>query len=1027
MKATNFAIRHPVIVTIISITVLVLGFASLQLMNKEFIPDISMPGIMVVTLYPGVGAGQVEEEVTDVLEEALATLSGLKAMSSTSRDSVSTIQLDFPDGTDTLPLLPEVREKINAIRKDLPDGISGEPALYQYGSNLLPVLSISVSGGIPVMELTRFVEDEVIPSLSRVPGVSRAVLNGGVRPELKIELDLDQLYAKEIGVMDVYNTMRYHNVSLPAGEATFRDRELYLKTEGKYSSLKELRNLTVGFRDGAYIHLRDVARLIRSAPPPKALATVNGNRGMVINIMKRPDGDTIAISGEIRDYLDRTAEEMGGAVDFNILKDDSDMVDMALSNVISAAGLGIIMAMAVIFLFLHNLRYTLIIGISLPMSILASFIFMKLAGQTQNILSFAGLSIALGMVVDASIVILENFHKKVQLGDSPRQAAAEGTDEVGGAVIASTTTTVTVFAPLIALSGIVGIIMRDLSLTLVFALLTAMASALLIVPVMATKLIGKKNPPRLERFYSYYETRFERGMEHLYRFYRYLLNKALNNRRFILTIALLVLLISGLTLRLMGITFIPSTDVGEVYLFVTTPEGFSLEQTHTKVEILEKQARQLIPEIEESFFFTGYADDTATQPVPNKAYGKLLLRDKRKRRVNEIIPLLQEELQSSVTDVDLLVLNGGFDKLVGMATGGTGFRIELSGNNLPTLMLAAETVDYILRDDPDTVKTEMNTSFNRQEMTADLALDYLGNLGLTPYEAALTARILFHGLDIGEFDSPDETLPITLTSGIRGREVTDEILDKIVFQSQSGKMISFSSVAEFTVAPALSAIHHNNRMKTIAVTAHLKGEDTKGITERVTEQMEALNLPFGVTWTLGGTGDLIGSSFRSLALVLGLSVFLVYVVLVVQFERFLQPFIVMLSIPFCLIGVVGGLLLFGSNISIIAFLAVIALAGIVVNNAIVLIDYMNLLRKRDGLPLRQAIIQGAVSRLKPILMTTLTTMLGILPLAFARGNGSEIYSPLGQAIAGGLLSSTLITLFLIPVLYSLWEEEGRQG
>jgi HAE1 family hydrophobic/amphiphilic exporter-1 len=383
--------------------------------------------------------------------------------------------------------------------------------------------------------------------------------------------------------------------------------------------------------------------------------------------------------------------------------------------------------------------------------------------------------------------------------------------------------------------------------------------------------------------------------------------------------------------------------------------------------------------------------------------------------------MLQREIPARIPDLDVTVVNGGLGAFAAMATGGEGFKIEVYGNDLDEVSTAARTVLGIMDQDPNIGKSEMNLSFSREEIVSDLALDYMGNLGVTPYEAAIISRIIFNGMETGKYRGAERGYDILLRSTVAGGKIDRDVLNTIAVKSAGGTFVSFANFTDLKVEPSVTEIHHENKMKSVVVTGYLRNPDVRGTSARVTGKIEEMSLPVGVNWQIvGGTAEMV-DSFRALLVALLIAVFLVYMVMVIQFERFTQPLIVMASIPFTLIGVVAGLLIFGSTLSIISFLGIIALMGIVVNNAIVLIDYINLLRDRDGMDLVKAILEGGSARLKPILMTTLTTILGLLPMAFGLGEGSGIYSPLAQAIAGGLITSTMITLFLIPVLYYILE------
>jgi HAE1 family hydrophobic/amphiphilic exporter-1 len=1017
MRLSSFSIRHPAIVTILSIAVLVFGMLSLSTLTQEFLPDVSLPSIMIVSEYPGVEAELVEEQVTSVIEDAMITLQGLTDIESQSRNSVSMITLEFTDNIDVYQVLPEVRATIARLQSSLPEDLSSDPYAFVGGANMLSIFSFAVISDRDPDRLYAFIADEIIPSISRIEGTADVSAYGGRQKEVRIELDLDALESLGIAVLDVYQVLSASNVSLPAGEALYRSGSIYMEVEGEYTTLKELENLVVAYKGEHFITLNNVADITFDYKKHDIFIDTLSRSAVVVDVNKRDDGDTVRISREIRQILDRYAAEYEGVIEFEIIKDDRDLITESLSTTVRSGLIGALMAVVVILLFLQNIRATLIIGLSIPMSVVFSFIGMRFAGQTVNILSLSGLIVALGMVVDSSIVILENIFRLEREGKTPRIAAEQGAAEVGSAVFASGATTIAVFIPLLFLTGIIGVIMKDMSLTIIFALSASLIVSLVMVPFLATHLNvpdlalknGKIKRKKRFRFYSWME-----------RLYRSIISWALEHKLFVLVTAVVVLLASVFIVSILGVVFIPSADTGDFYIYMKFPQESTLEQSHEKVLRVMEIARAAVPEAEQMLFYTGYSDEySRSVSNPSRAYGKIILSgsDERERRVQEIIIALHNEVTQKIPGVDVLVENGGFDKLLTIATGGGGFQIELYGNDLEQLYEEAQKVETMLSEDPEVYKATMDVASDQSSLITDLALDHMGRLGISSQEAALTSRILFSGIDVGSF-SGDETddYPIRLTSGYAEQPMTLRKLEGISIPSADGKPISFANFSSYRIDTSISTVKHKDRMKAITVTGYSTDEDTSAIRSRIVSQLEAGSISPAVEWEIAGTTSLMTNSMSKLMLVLVISIFLVYTVMVIQFERFIQPLIIMSSIPFCVIGVILGLLLFGSDISLIAFLGIIALGGIVVNNAIVLIDRMNSGKEED---LKTRIIEASASRLRPVLMTTLTTFFGVLPMALTTGGGSEVYAPLGQAIAGGLVSSTLITLVIIPVLYYL--------
>lgn len=1022
MKLADFAIKHPVIITILVVAIVLFGIISLRGLRQDMFGDVSTPTVVVFTVYPGVGPRDIEREVTDVLENELSTLDGVEDISSTSGDSVSIISLDFDWNEDVDVKMPAVREKINNAAGELPEWIAGPPTMFNINPEMLPILSIALTGEMGREELTRFADDFILPSLARISGVATVQLKGGVTSIVDIQLDLDQLEARGIAVLDVYQQLKYGNVSFPAGSVVFRNRELKLRTMGEFDSLDEIENLVVGYTDNTYIRLRDIATVELVEADPEMYATSEGEEIIVIDVMKQPGTDTTEIKEKAFDVFDDIKADHPGLIEFVPIADQGEDISLAINTVRNSAILGGILAVLVLLLFLHNLRTTLIISVSIPLAVVFAFIAMSIKDQSLNIMTLGGLTVGIGMIVDSSIVVLENIHKNFRKTGDKKKAASVGTSEVGGAIIASTTTSLCVFIPILFVRSYAGEILQDSALAIIYALTAALFVAIFVVPFISSLFLRRERENR-HRFVKALSSGIESGITGLERVYRKALRWALNNKGFILMFAVAVLIMSVLAFDFIGFEFVPETDMNEIQIRIETPNGYSLEETREKVEEIEKILYTLVPEVENTLFYTGQSDSFGFVTTPNSAFGRVRLINskKRDRDIFTIIKKLQRELPARVTDTNVTVVNGGFGALAAMAMGGQGFMIEVYGSDIDDVVQTAKTVEEIMKQDPNTEKTEMNVSFRQQEIVSDLALDYMGNLGVVPQEAAVTSRIVFNGMETGTYRTEDQSHEILLRSELAGGKVGEDVLERMVLRSQSGKLITFANFSDMRVQPSISAIHHQNKMKSVIVTAYLKQPDFRSTSARVTKQLKSAGMPPGVNWQIEGSAAGMMDSFRTLLFAIGISVFLVYTVMVIQFERFTQPLIIMASVPFTVIGVTAGLLLFGSTLSIVAFMGLIALAGIVVNNAIVLVDYINLIRKRDGKDIFEAILDGGSSRLKPILMTTITTILGLLPLALNVGAGAEVYAPLGQTIAGGLLTSTLITLFLVPVLYYILE------
>jgi HAE1 family hydrophobic/amphiphilic exporter-1 len=1057
VKVSHFAVKHPVVIGMLLIVLVAFGIFSVVGMNTEFMSDISLPSVEVVTIYPGAGAADVEEDITSILEDNFVTLPNFKSVDSLSANSVSWITITFQDGVDPYDQLNEVRNRIDQVKANLPDGIQGDPEALVGGAEMLPVFTFSISGGADTAKLTSYVEDTLKPQITQIPGVADVSISGGKTLRVNVKLRIEDLTAKGISVANVYQILNYGNVQLPIGSADYKGRTIDVRYEGGFSTLDDIKELPVGMGDdNVVIRLGDVADVTLSYPDPEYYVDSNGQSLVVVDITKRSDGNTVDVAKQVKKILKESEKETGGAVTYQVISDDSRTVNASLSTVIQSGISGIIMAVLVIFLFLNDLRATLIIGLSIPLSILFTFIGMRVAGISINLMSLSGLVVALGMVVDGSIVMLEQVYRYYRKGSyAVENAIFRGADEVGTSIFASTATTVVVFIPIAMLSGIVGMILKDVSMTLILALVASFLVAVVVVPFLM-KMILKPGGPKLRR-----KTLFNRGIDAFENGYRRALGWAMRSWKFIVLLSVCVLVLTLFIVSALGMAFIPSTDNGDFYVNMEFPNGYSLQQTREKVWRAEKLIREQVPEIESAVFYTGQSQKSILgSSSAHSAYGKIVLVPvkERDRDIHDIILLLQGLLSAEIPDATIEVPNGGVDKLVGYVSGGGGYGLTLVSEDLDLLYETAMKVEDELKTDPSVVTTYVDTSFDTNTMVIDMSHEYMNSLGITSYEAGITTGVLFQGVDAGRFRNTTDgnRYDIRLFSDITDRPVTMESINDIQIVSMAGTPVSFANLADVRVEQSVSRINHSDRAKTITVSANLVSEDTTVVNSHMNAWLAANPLPSGVTSKTGGIMELIGDSIPPMITALAIAWFLVYVVMVLQFERFRQPLLIMATIPFCIIGIVLGLLMFGSTMSLIALLGVISLGGVVVNNGIILIDYVNLLReqrraklladrrgetltagaeeefiveKRLSLGrddeytlLRNCVADGSASRIRPIFMTTLTTMLGVVPMAVSSGEGAEIYAPLGQAIAGGLLTSTLITLFIIPVLYYVTEK-----
>ena len=1058
MKVSEFSVKHPVIITMLIIVLAAFGFYSLSGMRTEFMEDISMPQAIVYTVYPGASAEDVESDITKVLEDSFVTLPHFKAIDSTSSNSVSWITITYADGYDPYDQLTELRNRISESMPKLPSGISGEPRALVGGMSMVPIISFSASAGEDSARLTQYLQDELTPLLTQIDGVSEVSIGGGKELAVNIKLDIDSLTSKGISVSTVYQVLNYGNVTLPLGNASYQDRAIQVRYAGGFNSLDDIKNLPVGVGDGTtIIRLSDVAEVSLSYPESKTYISDGRLPLTIVSVTKRLDGDTTKIIKKVKKAIAECEKNTNGAVQFHIISDDSRQVKASLKAVIKSGAFGVLFAVLVILLFMADWRATLTISLSIPLCILFSLIGLRVMNISLNLMTLSGLVISLGMVVDGSTVMLDQIYRYYKRRNSETgeleytvtQSIYKGWDEVSASILASAATTIVVFIPIALLGGLIGSVLHAVAVTIILAIFSSFFVAVIIVPYLLKLFLSEEGPKVRTK-----PRKFDQLMEKVERAYRKLLSLSLENRGFVLLIAVFLLVFSGFIALRLGISFIPSTDSGDFYISTEFPMGTQKEQTHEKMLVAQELLYQYVPEIDNVVIYEGQGDSSNFTSVstPHLAYTHVVLVpvSERKRNVHEIMLQIQEIWSAVLPDSKVSVQNGGFDKLVGYVSDGGGYGITLISEDLNTLYETAEKIKAYLETDPEVVTAKLDTDFDTSTMIIDMSQEYLSSLGITSYEAGITSAILFQGMDCGRYKDIESgrRYDLRITSNITDQNITSDVISNLHIVTQNGQDVSFANLSDIKVEKSISQINHSDRAKKITITASLVSEDTSGVSQRVNQFISKNPLPNGVHSKAGGIMALIGDMVVPMISALIIAIFLVYTVMVIQFERFRQPLLIMVTIPFCFIGVVGGLLMFGSTLNLLSLLGLISLAGVVVNNGIILVDYINQLRKqrrevlakakgfqdKDGEwhialneqeadeLLKTSVLDGAASRIKPIFITTLTTLLGDIPMAVAKGEGSELYASMGQAITGGLLTSTLITLILIPVIYYMSEK-----
>ncbi len=1053
MKITETAVKHPITTIMVFLALFILGLVSLSMLGLELFPNVTYPTVMVVTVYPGVGPYEIESQVTDPIEDVVSTMNGIKEVSSTSSEGVSMITLNFNWGTDLEMIVVDVREKLNDAESELPENIE-RPKIFKFNPEQLPSLIFNISTKTTGIDVRKLAEDMIVPQLEKIEGVAQAQIYGGKERAVICRLDLDSLSKLEIPISQVLQVFQGENINLPAGSISVDDRYMILRTVGEFESIEDIGLVLVGYKETVPIFLRDIASISLDFLPQEEFVRASGNRGVMVSVRKQPGHNTVQINEEVRERLHKLQADLPPSVQIQVQSDQAQTIVQSIVGVANAAWQGGILAILVLLLFLRNVRSTLIISIVIPVSLIATFSLMNFGGLTLNIISLMGITLGVGMFVDNAIVVLEATFRNQMAGLPPKEAAIKGTAEVGKAITASTLTTVSVFVPMIFVKGIAGLIFDDLAMTISFALIISLAAGLTLVPALCARFLNVEGAVTLQKgtvkngikemSLADLEIRtgsskldragkwIQKGLYRLDRWYEKIIIWALRHARKVVIFAVLLLFASVGSILLLGMEFLPEADEGELTVSLETKVGSSFEHTEQKVIQIEdiimenfgKDVMSISSQIGDSGGAVGTGSVGSNFGI---IYVKLVEKDKRDMGVWEVLNVLDQKLSQQVMDVKYRLQVEGMAALASAATGDTDpVVIELSGKNIDAVYSYAKKTRDVMETLDGVRNVELSHKTGKPELQFIIKRREAVSLGLSPMEIAATLRTAYKGTEVTTFNTDEGDFGILLVLEEEDRNDPAKF-GNIFFVNQSGAKIPLENLVDIKEGKGPLSLKHKKRIRTIKVTAALTGErPLNRVMSDLTTEMEELGPPpIGVEMEYAGSGMEMGESYKSMIIALLFAVVLVYMVMASQFESLLHPLIVMFSVPFAIIGLVLALLLTGTTFSLMSFVGAILLVGIVVNNAIVLIDYMNQLQKR-GVSLIGAIVLGGKTRLKPILMTTLTTLLALLPMSLGIGTGAELRAPMGRAVVGGLATSTLITLILIPTVYYFFESRVKR-
>nr|PZN72424.1 MAG: multidrug ABC transporter [Bacillota bacterium] len=1005
----RFSIHHPVPTIVLYLVTAVIGLVSLSQLPLDLYPAMEFPLAVVATTYEGAGPEEVESHVSRPIEEVVGTVPGLTRVRSSSSEGLSLVIAEFEYGTDMDQATLSIREKVDQVKGYLPDG-AGTPMVYKIDPTALPVLTIALTGPEDLAELKALAEDVIKPRLERLEGVASVTVSGGLEREIRVIVDPARLHAFGLSLADVARVLAYENLNLPGGQVSEGAVDLLVRTIGQYQSLEEIRDIRLGT-----VRLGDVAEVVDTFADPETKVWLDDRPAVSLDVQKQSGGNSVAVADAVKAELAKIANELPGEVEVRVLSDSSRMIVTSLKSIASSGLQGAILATLVLLFFLRHLRATFAIAISIPVAVISTFGPVYFSGTTLNIISMAGLSLGVGMMVDNSIVVLENIFRHREMGKDLVRAAEDGTAEVGLAITASTLTSAAVFLPVVWITGLAQMFFRELALTISFSLMMSLLTAVTLLPMMAPWLLRDRPAGRQIPWVARLSQRVGEWLNRLEEAYGRLLGWALGHRWHVVGIGASFLLLVVFILGQMGLEFIPAGDTSEFRVRIEMAPGTRLEETQAAVEQAAAQIRD-IPELRSLYVAvgtTGRAFSVGGESHQAFITGILSRPGERRRSLDEIV----EEVRNRIVLPGTKVIVAPTSTI---ETGGNDIEVQIKGEDLETLKELANQAMAIIAQVPGARGLETTVSEGRPEVQIRVDRARAARYGLTASEVAAAVQSAVRGQVVTRYRVGGDEFDIRLMAAESAREDVNA-LRQLPIATPLGQTVPLGEVAELTRGVGPVTVDREDQMRVVKIIGQIYGRDMGSVIRDIQARLRDFPLPPGYEIDYGGDYELMEEAMDGLAKTLVFSIALVYLVMAAQFESFLHPFVILFTIPLALVGAVLALVITGRSLDISAMIGLILLAGIVVNNAIVLVDYINQLR-RQGMDRDEAVRVTGPRRLRPVLMTTLTTVLGLLPLALGISEGSEMEAPLATVVMGGLTLSTLLTLVVIPVVYTLFDD-----
>ncbi len=1029
MSISDLALKRQITTFMVFIAIIVIGIFSLRRLSIDLMPDVEFPSLTVSTSYSGASPKEIETLITEPIERAVSTAQNIENITSTSSEGSSSVTIAFTWGTDMKEAANDIRERVARVRGMLPQDAS-DPMVFKFDPSSMPIVFLGLSGDMPLDKIREYADNEIKYRLEQIKGVAAVNIRGGLEREIHVDVDRSQMEALGLTFNQIISALYNENLDKPGGYLETTRNELLLRITGQYKSLQQIANTVIGQRNGTPIYLHQVAEVKDSFKERRSDTRLKGEPGISLTVQKQAGENTVRVSDRVVKQVDKINKILPPGMKLFVARDSAKFIRDSINQMQRSAIIGGCLAIIILLVFLRNIRSTIIIALAIPIAVVATFILMYAAKLTLNMMTLGGLALGIGMLVDSSVVVLENIFRHREWGEGPMESASVGTKEVSAAITASTLTTLCVFFPMFfAAEGMQGVFFTQLAYTISFSLIASLFVALTLVPVLSARYLHIKQIDESDHR-SKIKNTLARAFDRLSEKYGNALNWVLDHRLWVIIICPLILAITLLLIPTIGMELMPQIDEGNISVNIQLPVGTKFQVTDEITRRIEKIVQENVPEMKNMRTNVGGGGWFGSS-ISHTADINIDLVEKkfRKRSTEEVINDLRRKL---VGFPDARIWVSARGSMMTRLLGGREERVEVDirGHDLDEAAILADRVKQLVESVPGTVNVRVSREEGKPELSVLVDRDKASSLGLNLATIASTVNTGLSGTVATRFREGGKEYDVRVRMKEEDRISLDNV-KTFAIKAGANASVPLSNIARIQEGTGPISIQRRNQERLITVSSGISGRDFGSITRDINAKLASFSVPEGFTVQLSGEQEEQRKAFISLILTFSLAVLLVYMVMASQYESLLHPFVVMFSIPFASIGVILMLFLTRTNLSIPSFIGIIMLTGIVVNNAIVLVDYINLMR-RQGTELREAIIESGRRRLRPILMTTLTTVFGMIPLALGIGEGSEMQAPMARTVLGGLSIATVFTLFFIPTLYSLMESAkakvlGKKG